>query len=611
MATKNKKEQTQGIPECAADFIKQIVKKMRYRRKICREVQAELTAHFEDELKDCKSEQERKEKAGTVIAEFGDVKMLAILMRRAKKRCRPLWRTIVVRTFQAAGIFILCMVIYIGWFLSGKPEITTNYVTELNNLVRPKADDSLNAAPYYQKAIESNRELSDDFILFFAENYNDDNNEFFIQDLKDDINTLFSNKESTNFKEKRNDIQESILRVLFTLPDKNYYDFTDSQKSIIDKLIREQNEGLNYAVEGSGKPYYWPVYKSGSKDPGEMMDVVLPNVSEIRKLTQTLVWRAWIKANTGGFSEAIDDVKAVCNIGRHFRGDKTIIEQLVGFAIETRSVRAIRDMSVRYQISSEILEKIQKDMDGLFWDDNFAISYKADKLFLLDEIQRSFTSDRIGRGHLYLPRFTQLADLYHGADNGNYVDNLVEKMLVITNMYFSNHFIFTHPNKQETIRTVNEYFDILQSSAKNAIYSPRKAETINERIEKLADGNFFLNAMSPPLGRLHEISKRSSTEARATLTMIALIRYKQDEGRYPQDLNELVTSGYLRGLPVDPFSKKPFVYRREGESFILYSCGPNYEDDNGKEGRDRKGKFQLWSDEGDAVFWPVPKSDMQ
>ena len=608
MATENKKEQAQGIPECAADFIKQIVKKMRYRRKICREVLDELTAHFEDELKDCKSEPERKEKTLKLIAEFGDAKVLAILMRRAKKRCRPLWRTMVVRTFQAAGILILCLVVYVGWFLSGRPAITTNYVSELNNLVRPKADDSLNAAPYYQKAIDSSRELSDDFILFFAQNYNDEDNASFIEDLDKDINNLFSNRESPDFQEKRNDIRESVLRVLATLQGRNYYEFTDGQRNVVGRLIREQNEALNYAVEGSEKPYYWPVYKSGPEDPDEMVNVILPNVSEIRRLSRTLVWRAWTKADSGRYREAFDDIKAVCNIGRHFRGDKTIIEQLVGFSVQTLSVRAVRNMSVRYRISSEILDKIQKDMGDLFWDDKFAISYKADKLFVLDEVQRSFTSGGIGRGHLYLPRFTQLADLYHGADNGNYVDNLVEKMLALTEMSFSNHFILTHPNKEETIRTVNEYFDILQqSSAKNAIYSPGEAETVNARIENLLNGNFFLYEMSPPLGRLDQISRRASTEARATVTMTALIRYKQDKGLYPQDLNELVTSGYLRGLPVDPFSKKPFVYRREGESFILYSCGPNYEDDNGKEGRDRKGKFQLWSENGDAIFWPEPQ----
>ena len=60
----------------------------------------------------------------------------------------------VVRTFQTAGIIIVCFIFYVVWFLSGKPVITTDYVAELNRMVRPVADESLNAAPLYVEAAE-------------------------------------------------------------------------------------------------------------------------------------------------------------------------------------------------------------------------------------------------------------------------------------------------------------------------------------------------------------------------------------------------------------------------------------------------------------------------
>jgi hypothetical protein len=40
------------FPACAEEYIKQVLKKMRYRRKVRQDVQAELAAHFEDELQD-------------------------------------------------------------------------------------------------------------------------------------------------------------------------------------------------------------------------------------------------------------------------------------------------------------------------------------------------------------------------------------------------------------------------------------------------------------------------------------------------------------------------------------------------------------------------------
>jgi len=61
----------------------------------------------------------------------------------------------------------------------------------------------------------------------------------------------------------------------------------------------------------------------------------------------------------------------------------------------------------------------------------------------------------------------------------------------------------------------------------------------------------------------------------------------------------------LKALPIDPFSDKPLVYRRTEDGFILYSVGPNFEDDGGVVGKDEKGRVKMWADEGDAVFWPV------
>ncbi|GAI50387.1 unnamed protein product, partial [marine sediment metagenome] len=136
MEQKQKDKLADNLPACAVEFIKLVIRKMRYRKKVRQDVQAELSAHFEDELKDCATDEEKAQKAQQLIAGFGDVKLLAVLLRRAKKRCRPLWRTVVARTFQTVGVLIVCFVIYVVWFLTGKPVITTDYVAELNRIVR-------------------------------------------------------------------------------------------------------------------------------------------------------------------------------------------------------------------------------------------------------------------------------------------------------------------------------------------------------------------------------------------------------------------------------------------------------------------------------------------
>ena len=82
------------------------------------------------------------------------------------------------------------------------------------------------------------------------------------------------------------------------------------------------------------------------------------------------------------------------------------------------------------------------------------------------------------------------------------------------------------------------------------------------------------------------------------------MRYRQDEGNYPENLEELITGGYLKQLPIDAWSDKPLVYRRTDNNFILYGIGRNFEDDGGEVVRRDDGRVQQYADEGDWVFWP-------
>jgi hypothetical protein len=154
MAKKDKYKELDKLPQVIQKYIDLIIKKMRYRKKVRRDVQAELAAHFEDELRDCENLQQRERRAKELIEQFGDANLLGILLRRAKKRCRPLWRTIIARTFQTIGVLILCLIIYSIWFLTGKPNIRVDYLAIINQKNKPELSEKDNAWPDYEKAIE-------------------------------------------------------------------------------------------------------------------------------------------------------------------------------------------------------------------------------------------------------------------------------------------------------------------------------------------------------------------------------------------------------------------------------------------------------------------------
>lgn len=68
--------------------------------------------------------------------------------------------------------------------------------------------------------------------------------------------------------------------------------------------------------------------------------------------------------------------------------------------------------------------------------------------------------------------------------------------------------------------------------------------------------------------------------ARLNMTEMAIEMYRQENARVPLDLRELVPR-YLSAVPLDPHSGQPLVYRRTDDEYLLYSVGPDGEDDGG------------------------------
>ena len=86
---------------------------------------------------------------------------------------------------------------------------------------------------------------------------------------------------------------------------------------------------------------------------------------------------------------------------------------------------------------------------------------------------------------------------------------------------------------------------------------------------------------------------------------LAILRFEKENGRLPNDWDELFNKGYLNTIPMDPFSDKPLVYKKTDDGFRLYSVGLNFTDDGGVPGTDKNGKPRQWGENGDEIFWPV------
>ncbi len=544
-----KKIQTQGfehLPESISELIDGIIDAMKYRRSVRVDVRQELADHFTDALADCEGEQEKQERIKELIAEFGDVELLGQLLRRAKKRCRPLWRTMLVRTFQLIGICFLLLIVYIGWFFTGKPVITTDYLEVMNQMVRPVADDSQNAWPFYKQAAEK------------YVKYEDEKFDFHIRNA------------STRSEEDRQIIQQAI---------------SDNQESL--ELIRQGNQ----------KPYYWQIYGTGENEDKEMLTMLMPHLSDYRKMVYLMCWQGLLNAEQGDFEKTFGDLFEVYLFGQHLRGQNTtLIEQLVAMSIEAMSTETLRMVLAEYsgQINVQVLDSARKRFAAVIENKDFTIDFGGEKLFMRDEVQRSFTQSRFGKSHLYLPRLRVLADF--DADTE----------LIFLMSAKALHVLFTHPDKEQTLKEVEQWYSEMEKMSTLTPASVKSQdlsmeETTNEAIER----NLFLNILLPALGKISQISYRNRAKTHATLVILGVMQYEKERGKLPELLDDLIEKGLLNEIPKDPFSDEPLVYRKTDDGFTIYSVGLNFIDDGGVLGTDSRGKHRNWGENGDAIFWPV------
>jgi hypothetical protein len=99
--------------------------------------------------------------------------------------------------------------------------------------------------------------------------------------------------------------------------------------------------------------------------------------------------------------------------------------------------------------------------------------------------------------------------------------------------------------------------------------------------------------------KIARTSIRHKAFLRCAYVGLAVKRYRQAHGHWPDALTAL-TPEFVRELPVDPYGGSPLKYRRLDDGVMIYSVGPDGDDNGGKLDRQNPTAagtdigFQLW-----------------
>jgi len=107
---------------------------------------------------------------------------------------------------------------------------------------------------------------------------------------------------------------------------------------------------------------------------------------------------------------------------------------------------------------------------------------------------------------------------------------------------------------------------------------------VQERTEAEARHKLFIGSslFLPAAGNACARQTRSSAQIRTAQAALAIERFRLATERLPAQLGDLVPQ-YLSTVPADPFDGKPLRYHRLEKGYVVYSVGPDGEDNGGRE----------------------------
>ncbi len=321
---------------------------------------------------------------------------------------------------------------------------------------------------------------------------------------------------------------------------------------------------------------------------------ILPLCQVNRAIARMLCCRAMLSLGSGNHGAAWKDLMTCRRLGRLVSQGPSIIEALVGIAIEQTANEATTVFLNHGQPSIAELQIWRTEMAQLP-----PIAKISDKVNLME---RCTILDAIQTMAIQEEQAVELL----GVDPDLGAVARVVQALPLQSIEWTG-----------ALRVANNWYDRLVTAMNLPLYSDRSTaiakieldlQTISQRImsaENVAQieqdaqnlgkdlsvvdggaisrtlGEISISLMLPKTSSARLAEDRIRQQMVLVDAALALAEYHASEGDYPEQLSELKPA-YLKRVPGDLFTGKPVLYRSTDDGYLLYSAGPNRKDDAGR-----------------------------
>ncbi len=582
-----------ALPSALADLILLTTKKTRLTRAERADVASEFISHFRDGMESGASPDE-------LVESFGEPRRVAKLIRRAKKRNRPMpWR-VAMKTIKTVGLCLAAFIVfYLAcglYMLAGKPNVSVDYLAKVNATATSVPADE-RAWPHYREALLQLEK---------------------IPSLRTHSRQPMPGEPGWETFEAYLDEQAEALNIVRQAAQYPTLGF------VVGWTFSEEDLKL------------WPGMDSHAAEieskGGCLFNISINHLVNLRELAKTIALNIDRAAAEGDGARVVADTEVMLTIASHAREILFLINDLVGWSIVTLTVERVGDAVAHHPeaFSDDHLQELAHRFSAC--DELMRVRFDGERWGFEDLLQRIYTDDGEGDGRITINGIRKLSSI-SGVQTGSYsgeysishgtMDVLIAPALnTIT------------ASRKEMLLEYNRLLDICLAESKRPLWE-RDYSRFDNEITSYDQELFYrmrylpVSLLIPALEKVSISAEHLRQRRDALLVAFALEMYHRQHKAWPDSLDDLVPS-LLPAVPPDCFDGQPLRYTLVDGQPLLYSVGNDRNDDGGKPpvypntGRPNYLAASGWTsaealandpvrvarNDGDWILWPRPIEEL-